>query len=74
MMFTLEPPASGQFVRVWIYNNLPWATTYRWHDDELQEYVQGIDEDGDRVTEYWHWRKVSRSYLNIGTNAHYIIN
>lgn len=38
-----EMPKSGQFVAIWDYNGLPWASVYRWKGNTLLCY----DEDSD---------------------------
>lgn len=35
-----EMPKTGQFVAVWIYDNLPWSTTYAWDGANLFQYVE----------------------------------
>ena len=37
-------PKSGQFVAVWMFNGLPWASTYRRVGNCLEEYDAASDE------------------------------
>ena len=33
-----EMPTSGQFVAVWVWNNQPWSSAYRWESGRLNVY------------------------------------
>ena len=41
---TKEMPEEGQFVAIYIYNNLLWSDTLRWYAGKLQEYREKEDD------------------------------